>query len=132
MTKEKLMEMGLEEETAERVAAAVEAELAEMQLEIAVDCVLVKNKARCLPAVKALLKLENAQLLEDGGVEGLQEQIDALRADQETAFLFEEEELRLMGVVLGEGMDREADGGTAGMSYAELCAYLEEHPEARL
>ncbi len=132
MKKEKLMEMGLEEEMAERVAAELEAELDAMRLEIGVERVLVKNKARCVPAVKALLKMEDAKLLADGTVEGIQEQIDALRADADTAFLFEAEELRLMGVELGEGMDREMENGPAGMSYAELCTYLEEHPEARL
>jgi len=131
MTKEMLMEMGLEEEMAERVAAAAAAELEAVRMDAAVERMLLKNHARCLPAVKALLVLEGAKLLEDGSVEGLQAQVDLLRNDEETAFLFEQERLRFAGVELGEGMD-ELDDGPARMSYAELCAYLEEHPEARL
>lgn len=132
MTKEKLMELGLEEEMAEHVAAAVQEEKDALMLELAVERMLVKNKARCVPAVKALLKLEDAKLMEDGTVSGVQQQIDALRTDEETAFLFEQEKACIAGVVLGESMDDEAGCGPARMNYAELCAYLEEHPEARL
>ena len=92
---------------------------------------LMKSGARCIPAVKALLKLDGLHLLKDGTVEDVQKQIDALRKDPETAFLFEEEKESFKGVVLGEGMDA-LDEGPAKMNYAELCAYLEEHPEARL
>lgn len=132
MDKEKLMEMGLEEEMAERVEKAFAQALSAARLEAALDCLLLKNGARCLPAVKALVRMEEAKLLEDGTVEGLQEQIDALRANAETAFLFDRGEVRIAGVELGEGMDRGTDTGPAGMSYAELCSYLEAHPEARL
>lgn len=131
MTKEQLMEMGLEEEMAQKVAEAAEAELEEVKKDAAVERMLVKNGARCIPAVKALLKLDGLHLLKDGTVEDVQKQIDALRMDPETAFLFEEEKESFKGVLLGEGMDA-LDEGPAKMNYAELCAYLEEHPEARL
>lgn len=123
MTKEQLMEMGLEEELAQQVAEAAEAELEEVKKDAAVERMLLKSGARCLPAVKALLK--------GGTEEDVQMQIDALRMDEETAFLFEGKRASFKGVVLGEGMDA-PDEGPAKMNYAELCAYLEEHPEARL
>ena len=123
MTKEQLMEMGIEEALAQQAAEAVNAELENLKKEAAVERMLMKNGARCIPAVKALLK--------DGTMEELQKQIDVLRGDAETAFLFEEEKASFKGVVLGEGMDAMEDG-PARMNYAELCAYLEEHPEAKL
>ena len=131
MTKEQLMEMGLEEKLAQQVAEAAEAELEAVKKDAAVERMLVKNGARCLPAVKALLELDGLHLLKDGTVEDVQKKIDALRMDPETAFLFEEEKEGFKGVVLGEGLDA-LDEGPAKMNYAELCAYLEEHPEARL
>ena len=123
MTKEQLMEMGSEEELAQQVAEAAQAELEAVKKDAQVERMLVKSGARCLPAVKAMLK--------DGTLEDMQAQIDALRAGEETEFLFESEMQALKGVVLGEGMDA-MDAGPAKMNYEELCAYLEEHPEAKL
>ena len=132
MTKEQLMEMGLEEEMAEKVAEAVKGELDAVKLDAAIDRMLMKNGARCLPAVKAMLKMEAVGFSAEGQPVGVQEQIDALRRDAETAFLFAPAWDGFRGVQPGEGMDGEFGGGPAKMSYAELCAYLEEHPEAKL
>ena len=130
MTREELMQLGLEEELAEQVAEAVQGEMDALRMDAAVERMLVKNGARCLPAAKAMLKLEGLALQE---VEtGVQAQIDALRTDAQTAFLFAPPWEKFRGIVPAEGMNRSVDEEPARMSDAELCAYLDAHPEARL
>lgn len=100
----------------------------------AVDAALVAAKARNLTAVKALLKgLDQARIGEDGSVEGLNEQIEALKKAQDSAFLFDSGAgRRLRGAYVGEDGIDDGDGSPdlGRMSYAELAAYAAEHPGA--
>lgn len=68
---------------------AKDAEIAKIRMDNAVEKALSENKAKNTKAVMALLNLEGAELGEDGTVKGLSEQIDKLKADEGTAFLFD-------------------------------------------
>lgn len=110
-----------------------EAALNKARLDHAVERALTGAGARNLTAARALLAgfLDGAQAGEDGTVPGLCEEVERLAEDEGTGFLFETPgRARLAGLKPGE-----SGGGvppmkeTGEMSYAELCAYLEEHPE---
>ena len=68
---------------------AKDAEIAKIKLDNAVEKALAEGKAKNTKAVMALLNLEGAELAEDGTVKGLAEQIDKLKADEGTSFLFD-------------------------------------------
>lgn len=156
MDKGILMQLGLVEETAERIAqalegylspeeaqalkeriAALEAELAERaqeyaqalrqaRLDAAMEASLEVAGARNMRAVRALIDEQKLEVCEDGSVKGLQEQIDALIRGADSAFLFRKKRLR--GVILGEDAAEgfEERVGLDGMSYDELCSYFEK------
>ena len=112
------------------------AEIHRMRVDSAVDAALVAAKARNAKAVKALLSgLDRAELDTDGSVKGLAEQIAALQAAEDSKFLFDSAQRRkLKGAYVGEDGVDDGDGAPdlSRMSYAELAAYLAEHPGAEL
>ena len=63
-------------------------ELTELKINAAVEKALTDNGAKNIKAVKALLDLTDAKLGDDGTVKGLIEQIDKLKADEGSKFLF--------------------------------------------
>ena len=66
------------------------AEIRNLKVNSAVDAALTGAKAKNLTAVKALLKdIDKAELLEDGTVKGLKEQIEALTKADDSKFLFD-------------------------------------------
>ena len=66
------------------------AEIRNLKVNSAVDAALTGAKAKNHTAVKALLKdLDKAELLEDGTVKGLKEQIEALTKADDSKFLFD-------------------------------------------
>ena len=66
------------------------AEIRNLKVNSAVEAALTGAKAKNLTAVKALLKdIDKAELLEDGTVKGLKEQIEALTKADDTKFLFD-------------------------------------------
>nr|DAS68368.1 MAG TPA: minor structural protein [Caudoviricetes sp.] len=66
------------------------AEIRNLKVNSAVEAALTGAKAKNLTAVKALLKdLDKAELLEDGTVKGLKEQIEALTKADDSKFLFD-------------------------------------------
>lgn len=66
------------------------AEIRNLRVNSAVDAALTGAKAKNHTAVKALLKdLDKAELLEDGTVKGLKEQIEALTKADDSKFLFD-------------------------------------------
>lgn len=68
---------------------AFNAEIKKMKIDNAIDKALTEAKAKNIKAVKALLDLNNAELLEDGTIKGLSESIKGLSESQDTAFLFD-------------------------------------------
>lgn len=153
MKKERLQELGLTSENAdllleelanenkerdrqirdfEKEKSAIiekyEAEKLSMNIDREVEKQLTSAGARNIKAVKALLDLNNAEYTEKG-VTGLKEQIQRLKNSRETDFLFEKNSFK--GVKIGEGTERQGID-TANMNYSQLCAYLEENPQAAI
>lgn len=63
-------------------------ELNQLKINTAIEKALTDSGAKNIKAVKALLELDDAQLNKDGIIEGLLEQIDKLKADESSKFLF--------------------------------------------
>lgn len=63
-------------------------ELTQLKIAAAVEKALTEGGAKNIKAVKALLDLTDAKLGDDGTVKGLTEQIDKLKADEGSKFLF--------------------------------------------
>lgn len=130
------------EEQAKTDKAAYEKELAQVKLLAAVDAELTAAGSRNNTAVRAVLAdfLAGAKLVDgkvtgkvDGEAATLAGRIEAMKKDASTDFLF--------GKVEREGWKAGESGGAgkpdgnkkpSEMSYAELSAYLAEHPDAKL
>lgn len=88
MKREELIALGIEEETAdiivseqEKLVSDYEGRIAAVQKEYEVEKILVQSGARNLKAVRALIG--------DGDVEEIRQNVDRLKNDEETKFLFE-------------------------------------------
>lgn len=84
------------------------AEIRQIRLDAAVDKALTDAKARNPKAVKALLDLTDAELAEDGSVQGLDAKVKALMDAEDSRFLFDREEkqpAKPRGFVPGEKKD---------------------------
>jgi small-conductance mechanosensitive channel len=111
------------------------AEIKQLKIDTAIASALTEAKAKNVKAVKALLDLENAELLEDGTIKGLADQIKKLQSAEDSKFLFEtEKKPSFKGAKPGETGKEGPDGAVdlKNMSYDELCAYLEENPDAKI
>lgn len=130
------------EEQAKTDKAAYEKELAQVKLLAAVDAELTAAGSRNNTAVRAVLAdfLAGAKLVDgkvtgkvDGEAATLAGRIEALKKDASTDFLFGKVERE--GWKAGEsGGGGKPDGNKkpSEMSYAELSAYLAEHPDTKL
>lgn len=110
------------------------AEIKQLKVDNAVESALLSAKAKNSVAVKALLKdLDKAELLEDGTIKGLAEQIEALRKSDE--YLFEAKETKkFKGAEPGESGNDEGDvimskEQLRKMSPAERYTYSVTNPE---
>ena len=63
-------------------------ELTQLKIDTAVEKALTDNGALNIKAAKALLELADAKLLDDGTVKGLAEQIEKLKTDDGSKFMF--------------------------------------------
>ncbi len=108
------------------------AELAQIKLDNAVDTALTTAGAKNIKAVRALLNASELKLGEDGALNGLAAQLDALRKSD--AYLFKENEApSFKGFQPGQGRDGVPGGKAAeNMSYSEMCAYLAANPGAKI
>lgn len=138
MTKEEMLEMGVPEAAAERIAAVMGEELRaarRARLEAAAEIALLEAGARNRKAARALLDLEGAEMTEGGEVKGLKEQIEALKSAEDSAFLFSGRETAVFRGVAPAQSGLEWEDGKAdpaSMSYDELRSYLDTHPGAAL
>ena len=87
-------------------------EMKQLKIDSAVSSVITKAKGKNAKAIKALLNLENAELLEDGTVKGLKEQIDTLVKAEDSKFLFESEEVQFKGAVPAGSVKNKSTGIT--------------------
>lgn len=108
------------------------ADLKAMQINNAVDMALQAAGAKNIKAVKALLELENAEL--DGDtVKGLADQLKKLQESEDSKFLFGEQQAAFKGAAAGSGGGNPpADKKPEEMTYSELTAYLQQHPDYKL
>jgi hypothetical protein len=125
--KDKIKEL---EDTAKESEKTHAAEIKTLKINNAVESALVGAKALNTKAVKALLNLEGAELDENGSVKGLAEQITALQKSD--SYLFGSSTMK--GAKTGESGNEDGDKGvdTSKMTYTELAAYLEAHPDAQI
>lgn len=125
--KDKIKEL---EDTAKESEKTHAAEIKTLKINNAVDSALSNAKALNNKAVKALLNLEGAELDENGSVKGLAEQITALQKSD--SYLFGSSTMK--GAKTGESgnEDGDKDVDTSKMTYTELAAYLEAHPDAQI
>lgn len=109
-------------------------EIKTLKINNAVDAALSNAKALNTKAVKALLNLEGAELLEDGTVKGLEDQIKALQGAEDSKFMFGSSTITMKGAKSGEAGNEDGDKGvdTSKMTYSELAAYMAENPDAKI
>lgn len=109
-------------------------EINDLKKSFAIENALRDAKAKNVISVKALLKLDEIELKEDGSLKGLSEQIETLKGAEDSKFLFDTEtkqKQQFKGAEPGETGKEEPDDKVdlSKMTYDERNAYLEEHPE---
>ena len=116
-----------------------EAQLAQVRLDNAVDAALTAAGAKNNTAVKALLAdfLKEAKLADDGTVKGLANELAEMVKAEATSFLFatDTKGQQFKGMSPGSAGGKTpppAGKEVKDMSYDELCAYLEQNPDAKL
>ena len=102
--KDKIQELQDNAKKAEKTHAA---EMQTLKINNAVETALLGAKALNTTAVKALLKLEGAELAEDGTVKGLSDQITALQKSD--AYLFGSSTPTMKGATNGESGNEDGD-----------------------
>ena len=111
-------------------------EINDLKKSFAIENALRDAKARNVISVKALLKLDDIELNEDGSLKGLSEQIETLKGAEDSKFLFDTEtkQKQFKGAEPGETGKEEPDDKVdlSKMTYDERNAYLEEHPEVEI
>lgn len=111
------------------------AEIKQLKVDNAVESALLSAKAKNSVAVKALLKdLDKAELLEDGTIKGLAEQIAALQKSDEYLFEAKETKSQFKGAKPGESGNDDGDMVISKeqlrkMSPAERYTYSVTNPE---
>ncbi len=106
------------------------ADLEQAKINSAVELALVGSKAKNLKAVKSLLDLNDAQLV-DGKIKGLDDQIKKLQ--ESDSYLFEvEQKPNIKGATPADGAGGVQSKPIEKMNYAELCTYLEQNPNAKI
>lgn len=114
------------------------AELHQLKVDAAVEKALADAGALGVKAVRAYLDLDDAKIADDGTVKGLKEQIDALKNADDTKFLFKTPDQNGGQTQFTGFQPGLANGKPNGqidpskMNYDELCAYLEQNPDAKL
>lgn len=105
------------------------AEIKQLKIDAAVTEAITKAKGKNVKAIRALLNgLDKAEILEDGSVKGLAEQIEALTKAEDSKFLFGSAKQGLRGSKPGESGDDGSGGGNPDMSkmtYEQLKDYIE-------
>lgn len=145
--KEKLAQLGLEQEQIEKISELISNEISEitnqrdmltkeynsLKINSSVEKELLKADARNIKAVMALIDNESISIDDNGNVLGIKEQIEDLKENEATSFLFKEKQVEMRGVAIaGEERDSSSGVNIENMNYSQLCAYLEANPQAQL
>lgn len=111
------------------------AEIKKLKIDNAIETALMTAKAKNNVAVKALLKdIDKAELLEDGTIKGLSEQIANLQKSDSYLFETQSDKKQMKGAKPGESGNDNPDNkvDTSKMTYSELAAYMVENPDAKI
>ena len=100
--------------------------ISDMAKNNAVDMAIMQAKGKNSKAIKALLDMDKINLKDDGSIDGLD--IEGLKKSD--GYLFDIEETKNLGNGFKSGGKQETD--TSKMTYTQLAAYLEAHPEAEI
>ncbi len=112
-----------------------EAEISKLKLDNAVETALTAAGAKNNKALRALLDSEKIKLDRSGKLEGLEEQLKAVRKSD--PYLFAEKEqatASFKGFQPGASGDVSPGAGTdiSQMTYSEMTAYLAQNPNAKI
>ena len=135
MTREELSELGVNDEAAavimQRFADETQAVRDAVQnafaRDAAIETQIRRAGGRSVRAVRAFLDDQDI-VWDEGGLHGLDEQLQAMQNDAETSFLFAADPVSLPGahgVAPEEGTDETIPGDLSNMSYEELAAVME-------
>lgn len=133
--KKQIADLQAENKTKDETHAA---EMKQLKVDAAVSAALSAAKAKNEKAVKALLELdpEKIELLDDGSIKGLDDQIKKLTESDDTKFLFDNstKKTQMKGAKPGETGKEDPDTkvDVSKMSYEELAAYMEANPDAEI
>lgn len=133
--KKQIADLQAENKTKDETHAA---EMKQLKVDAAVSSALSAAKAKNEKAVKALLELdpEKIELLDDGSIKGLDDQIKKLTESDDTKFLFDTstKKTQMKGAKPGETGKEDPDTkvDVSKMSYEELAAYIEANPDAEI
>lgn len=108
-------------------------EINTIKINMAVDKAISSAKGKNATAIKALLNLTETELLEDGTVKGLSEQLEKLTKAPDSMFMFDANETPkadVKGATPAEGEKGAVD--KSKMTYSEIANYLAENPGATL
>lgn len=99
-------------------------EIHNIRLEYALEKAIAESGARTSKAVKAMLDTDKIYLDETGQLVGAKEQLNTLKTQEDTEYLFNnKEDITFKGVSVG--ISEKQEKGVEDMSYDEICAYLE-------
>ena len=128
--KERLLEMGIDEENCNKILEMLDESIGEKDKEIAdiklnyeIENVLNSYSVKTNKAVKALLNMEEIKFDESGKLTGIKEQLDNLKGNKETEYLFNKQEFK--GVVTADSYENIPN--VEDMNYTQLCAYMEKN-----
>lgn len=122
--------MGIDEENCNKILEMLDESIGEKDKEIAdiklnyeIENVLNSYSVKTNKAVKALLNMEEIKFDESGKLTGIKEQLDNLKGNKETEYLFNKQEFK--GVVLADSYENIPN--VEDMNYTQLCAYMEKN-----
>lgn len=96
---------------------AGEEKLTQLMKEHAIESELLSSGAINIKAVKALIE-EQKIMLDEKGISGLKEQIEALKSAEDSKMLFKSDTVQIDGTRPGQGIDNSANNNT-GLSLAD-------------
>ena len=113
--------MGIDEENCNKILEMFNKSIEEKDREIA--DVLNSYSVKTNKAVKALLNMEEIKFDENGKLTGIKEQLDNLKGNKDTEYLFNKQEFK--GTVPADSYENIPN--VEDMNYTQLCAYMEKN-----
>ena len=98
-------------------------EIADIKLNYEIENVLNSYSVKTNKAVKALLNMEEIKFDESGKLTGIKEQLDNLKGNKDTEYLFNKQEFK--GTVPADSYENIPN--VEDMNYTQLCAYMEKN-----